>query len=62
MVPVGWLSLRTAPQDRGRRGRGEALYRRLMLHRRLVQVVGMLAIFVTSMFGMYQNINISILN
>jgi hypothetical protein len=62
MVIVGWLSLLTAVKIEAGDNEGPALYRRLMLHRRLVQVVGMIAIFVTSMFGMYQNLNISILN
>ncbi|MEZ5797200.1 MAG: component of SufBCD complex [Paracoccaceae bacterium] len=62
MVIVGWLSLSTAVKIEAGENQGPALYRRLMIHRRLVQVIGMASIFVTSMFGMYQNLNISILN
>jgi hypothetical protein len=62
MVIVGWLSARTAVKIEEGEDSGAVLYRRLMLHRRMVQVVGMLSIFVTAMFGMYKNINISILN
>lgn len=62
MVLVGWLSVHTAFRIEAGESSGPALYRRLMIYRRLVQVVGMLSIFVTSLFGMYQNLNISILN
>ncbi|MGB4826687.1 MAG: component of SufBCD complex [Paracoccaceae bacterium] len=62
MVVVGWLSVRTALKIETGENAGAALYHRLMMHRRVVQVVGMLSIFVTSMFGMYKNLNISILN
>ena len=62
MVLVGWLTARTAVRIEAGENSGAALYRRLMMHRRLVQVVGMVSIFVTSMFGMYKNLNISILH
>lgn len=62
MVLVGWLTLRTALKIEGGESSGPALYRRLLLHRRLVQVIGMMSIFATSMFGMYKNLNLSILN
>ncbi len=61
LLPVGWLSLRAALRIEGGEESGEALYRRLMSHRRKVQMVGMLAIFVTAMFGMYRNMSESIL-
>lgn len=62
MVAVGWLSLRTALRiERGEHA-GEALFRRLMIHRRLVQMVGICAIFVAAMFGMWRNLNISVLH
>jgi hypothetical protein len=41
---------------------GEALFRRLTIHRRVVQVIGMLAITVTAFYGTWQNISVSILN
>lgn len=62
MIFVGWLSLRTALRIEAGEQAGPPMYRRLMLHRRLVQAVGMVSILVTSMFGMYQNLNVSILN
>lgn len=61
MVLVGWLSLRAALQIEAGEDTGAALYHRLMVHRRMVQSVGMVAIFVTSLFGMWRNISASIL-
>ncbi len=55
MVLVGYLTLRTAYRIEQENPEGDALIRRLMRHRFVVQLIGMLAIFVTSMFGMYQN-------
>jgi hypothetical protein len=37
------------------------LHRRLMRHRIMTQLLGMMSIFVTSMFGMYQNLHIGVL-
>jgi hypothetical protein len=34
----------------------------LTVHRRVVQVIGMLSITVTGFYGMWQNISVSILN
>ncbi len=62
MTLVGWLSVYTATRIEGGEDRSAALYRRLMIHRRLVQVLGMVSIFITALWGMYQNLNISILN
>ena len=62
MTIVGFLTLRTAVKIEEGDATGPGLYRRLLMHRRIVQVIGMLSIFVTSMFGMYKNLNISILN
>jgi hypothetical protein len=60
MVLVGYLSLRTAfaieqddPED-------EAMIQRLNKHRFFVQLIGMVSIFCTSLFGMYQNMGYSI--
>lgn len=41
---------------------GEALHRRLIVHRRVTQGIGMVAIFVTAMYGAWQNLNASILH
>jgi hypothetical protein len=62
LLIVGWFTIRTALKVEQGDASGDAMYRRLMLHRRIVQAVGMVSIFVTAMFGMYQNLNISILN
>lgn len=59
---VAWFSIRLCRRIVTEDIRGEALYRRLIVHRRVIQFIGMVAIFVTAMFGMWQNVNISILN
>lgn len=57
---VGWLSVRTA-LDFERTGiAGRDVARRLFRHRIIVQFVGMLSIFGTAMFGMYQNMQIGV--
>lgn len=55
---VGLLSLRTASRIRAEAPRGEALIARLSRHRLAVQTIGMVSIFVTAMWGMYQNMTI----
>ncbi len=62
MVVVGWLSLRASVRIEAEEATGDALYLRLVRHRRMVQGVGIVSILVTSLFGMYQNLNVSILN
>jgi hypothetical protein len=54
MSLVFLLSLRTARRIREADGAG--LYRMMLRHRRVVQVIGMISIFVTAMWGMYQNL------
>jgi hypothetical protein len=56
LVVVGALSLATARAIDRRGLSGEALRRRLARHRLAVQAVGVAAIFVTAMWGMYQNL------
>lgn len=58
---VGIVSLRTARAIRAEGLAGEALIARLRRHRLMVQVIGMAALFVTAMWGMYQNMNIGVL-
>jgi hypothetical protein len=58
MAVVGFLSLRTARRIEAEDARGPALWRRLAWHRLAVQGVGVVAIFVTAVWGMYQNLNI----
>ena len=60
MSIMGALSLRSAGLIEAGEGQGEALFRRLHRHRLSVQVLGMVSIFVTSLFGMWQNILIGV--
>ncbi len=61
MTLVGLLSLRTARIISRTHLRGAALRRRLARHRLGVQVIGMISIFVTALWGMYQNITLGVL-
>ena len=56
MSLVGVLSLATARRIATENPQGEALFRRLRRHRLWTQLIGMLAVFVTAMWGMYQNL------
>mgnify|MGYP007124597635 CR=1 FL=1 len=56
MTLVGLLSLNTARLIHDTAASGDALYKRLFRHRICVQVIGMVSIFVTAMFGMYTNL------
>jgi len=61
LVPLsilGLLTLRTSRKIVTGENTGAALCQRLTRHRLSTQVLGMIAIFVTAMFGMYQNIQI----
>jgi hypothetical protein len=60
LVVLVYLSLRTSVMIEAGQGQGEDLLRRLGRHRLSVQVLGMLSIFVTSMYGMYVNIQINL--
>ncbi len=55
---VGLLSLSTAKLIRRENARGEKLCRRLTRHRLYTQIIGMISIFVTALWGMYQNLNV----
>ena len=59
MSIVGALSLSTAQLITDQQIRGEALQKRLLRHRNYIQLIGAVAIFVTAMWGMYQNIRFS---
>ena len=52
---VGLLSLSSARLIQSENATGELLLRRMLWHRRLTQVLGMISIFGTSMYGMFQN-------
>ncbi|MGC3937162.1 component of SufBCD complex [Roseobacter sp. EG26] len=58
MSIVGLLSLSTARLIYQEEARGELLRQRLTRHRLYVQMTGMVSIFVTALWGMYQNMNI----
>ncbi len=62
MTLVVWTSVRVCRRIAAGENSGEALYRRLIVHRRVTQGIGMAAIFVTAMYGTYQNLSISILH
>lgn len=55
------LSLRTSLRIEAGEGQGEALHRCLHRDRLSTQILGMISIFVTSLFGMYQNMQIGVL-
>ncbi|PVA08817.1 component of SufBCD complex [Pelagivirga sediminicola] len=61
MAGVWLLSIRTARQIDAAALTGEPLIKRLFRHRLTVQVIGMVSIFVTAMWGMYQNMSVSAL-
>lgn len=55
---VGALSLSTAQHITVMQMEGEDLYRRLTRHRMIVQAIGMVSIFITSLWGMWQNMQV----
>ncbi|WP_415920679.1 component of SufBCD complex [Tateyamaria sp. SN6-1] len=55
MTIVGALNLSTARLIQDREAEGEDLWRYLSRHRTIVQAIGMVSIFVTALWGMYQN-------
>ncbi len=61
MCIVGALTVRTARLIAANENTGPALFRRLSRHRLATQAIGMLAIFFTSMWGMWQNMQIGVL-
>jgi hypothetical protein len=58
---VLWVSIRESRRISVNGLTGEALLRRLTVHRRIIQVIGMLSISVTALYGTWQNLNVSIL-
>ncbi len=61
MTIVGGLSLASARAIRDQGLTGDALRKRMLRHRVQTQFVGMVAIFVTSLWGMWQNMQIGAL-
>jgi hypothetical protein len=62
MSVVIWRSVVVSRQIVAGDSSGEALYRQLIWHRRVTQIIGMLAVTVTALYGTWQNINTSVLN
>ncbi|PTX53120.1 MULTISPECIES: hypothetical protein [Gemmobacter] len=61
MVVVSTLSVRSAHRIADGDHRGEVLVRRLVHLRMGTQLIGMIAILLTSLWGMYQNMHIGVL-
>ncbi len=61
MSIVGLLSLSTARLIHQEQASGEHLRRRLTRHRLYVQMTGVVSIFITALWGMYQNLSIGVL-
>ncbi|GAA3875555.1 component of SufBCD complex [Celeribacter arenosi] len=58
MSVIALLNLRTAHRIRNEAPKGDMLYSFLRRHRFYTQLVGMLSIFITGMWGMYQNLDL----
>lgn len=58
MMIVWSISIAAARRIRADALTGDALHRRLIRHRILTQAIGMVSIFVTAIWGMYQNMMI----
>jgi hypothetical protein len=56
MTIIAALSLRLARRLHASPLEGAPLYRALAVHRVVVQVIGMVSIFITALWGMYQNL------
>jgi hypothetical protein len=56
MAFIAMLSVRTARKIRREGDQGADLIKRLMRHRFVTQLLGVVAIFVTAMYGMFQNL------
>ena len=61
MSLVGLFSVLTARKIRHRGLETAALYKQLYRHRLITQVIGIVSIFVTAMWGMLQNMNVGVL-
>lgn len=61
MSVLGMLSLSTARIIEAEKLHGEALRARMMRHRLYTQLLGVLSIFITAMWGMYQNVTVGVL-
>ena len=61
MSIVGLLSLSTAHLIQQEQATGELLRKRLTRNRLYVQITGVISIFITALWGMYQNLSIGVL-
>lgn len=61
MTLVGLLSVASARRIKIGEQQGEALWRRLRIHRTITQFIGMISIFVTALWGMFQNLSAHVL-
>lgn len=61
MSIVGAMSLSTARRIEQEAATGEQLRNYLARHRFFTQVIGMISIFITALWGMYQNLTIGVL-
>jgi hypothetical protein len=61
MATLSAMSVRTARLITVTESTGDALHQRLSRHRFATQLLGILSIFVTAIFGMYQNLHTSVL-
>lgn len=62
LVIVLWTSVIECRRIAAGANQGEVLLRRLIVHRRVLQVIGMLSITVTALYGTWLNLSVSILN
>lgn len=61
LILVALLSVRTATRIQAEAVVGAALIKRLNTHRFIIQVIGVVSLFFTAMWGMYQNMNAGVL-
>lgn len=62
LLLVAMLSVRAAHIIQDRALAGEALVKRIQRYRLQIQLIGMASIFVTAIWGMYQNMNANVLS
>ncbi|CUH77661.1 hypothetical protein [Tropicibacter naphthalenivorans] len=60
MSLVGLLSIASARRILNGEGQGEALWRRLRIHRTISQFIGTISIFITAFWGMAQNLVVQV--
>ena len=61
MSLVTLLSIHTARRVQSQSLSGRALYKKLFIHRLITQLIGMVSIFVTAVWGMLQNMSVGVL-